>query len=50
MKDKIIETREKFWEKKMEQISVEDIYYNYIKKDGSVSFYKVVSKSRNTIK
>ena len=50
IKDKILETREKFWEKKMEQISVGDIYYNYIKKDGSVSFYKVVSKGRRAIK
>ena len=39
IKDKILETKEKFWEKKMEQISVGDIYYNYIQKDGSVSFY-----------
>ena len=49
-KDNILETREKFWEKKMEQVSVGDIYYNYIKKDGSVSFYKVVSKGRRAIK
>lgn len=50
IKDKILETREKFWEKKMKQISVGDIYYNYIKKDGSVSFYKVVSKGKRAIK
>lgn len=50
IKDKILETREKFWEKKMEQISVGDIYYNYIQKDGSVSFYKVISKGRRAIK
>ena len=49
-KDKILETREKFWEKKMDQISVGDIYYNYIKKDGSVSFYKIVSKGKRVIK
>ena len=50
MKDKILETREKFWEKKMKQISVGDIYYNYIQKDGSVSFYKVINKGRRAIK
>ena len=50
MKDKIIETREKFWKGKMELISVGDIYYNYIQKDGSVSFYKVVSKGKKAIK
>lgn len=50
IKDKILETREKFWERKMDQISVGDIYYNYIKKDGSVSFYKIVSKGKRAIK
>ena len=50
IKDKILETREKFWERKMEQISVGDIFYNYIKKDGSINFYKVISKGRKAIK
>lgn len=44
------EQKKKFWEKKMEQISIGDIYYNYINKDRSVSFYKVVGKGRKTIK
>lgn len=44
------EQKEKFWENKMEQISIGDIYYNYINKDRSVRFYKVVSKNRKTIK
>lgn len=44
------EEKEKFWENKMEQISIGDIYYNYINKDRSVRFYKVVSKNRKTIK
>ena len=48
--DILKEQKEKFWEKKMEQISIGDIYYNYINKDRSVSFYKVVGKSRKTIK
>ena len=48
--DNLKEQKEKFWEKKMEQISIGDIYYNYINKDRSVNFYKVVSKSRKTIK
>ena len=48
--DALKEEKEKFWEKKMEQISIGDIYYNYINKDRSVSFYKVVGKSRKTIK
>ena len=50
IKDKILETREKFWEKKMGQISVGDIYYNYTQKDGSVRFYSVVSKGKRAIK
>ena len=48
--DALKEEKEKFWKKKMEQISIGDIFYNYIQKDGSVSFYKVVGKGRNTIK
>ena len=44
------EEKEKFWKKKMEQISIGDIFYNYINKDRSVSFYKVVGKNRKTIK
>ena len=51
MKEDILKEQEKkFWEKKMEQISIGDIYYNYIQKDGSVSFYKVVSKGKRAIK
>ena len=48
--DILKEQKEKFWENKMEQISIGDIYYNYINKDRSVRFYKVVSKSRKIIK
>lgn len=48
--DTLKEQKKKFWEKKMEQISIGDIYYNYINKDRSVRFYKVVSKNRKTIK
>lgn len=48
--DILKEQKEKFWENKMEQISIGDIYYNYINKDRSVSFYKVVGKSRKAIK
>ena len=48
--DALKEEKEKFWENKMEQISIGDIYYNYINKDRSVRFYKVVSKSRKSIK
>lgn len=48
--DILKEQKEKFWKKKMEQISIGDIYYNYINKDRSVSFYKVVGKGRKTIK
>ena len=48
--DTLKEQKKKFWEKKMEQISIGDIYYNYINKDRSVSFYKVVGKGRKTIK
>lgn len=48
--DTLKEQKKKFWEKKMEQISIGDIYYNYINKDRSVSFYKVVSKGRKAIK
>ena len=48
--DILKEQKEKFWENKMEQISIGDIYYNYINKDRSVRFYKVVSKNRKTIK
>lgn len=44
------EQEKKFWEKKMEQISVGDIYYNYTQKDGSVRFYSVVSKGQKAIK
>ena len=44
------EEKEKFWEKKMEQISIGDIYYNYIGEQGSVKFYMVVEKNKNTIK
>ena len=48
--DILKEQKEKFWENKMDQISIGDIYYNYINKDRSVSFYKVVSKGRKAIK
>ena len=44
------EQEKKFWEKKMEQISVGDIFYNYLGKQESVKFYKVVKKNERTIK
>lgn len=44
------DTKEKFWEEKMRQISVGDILYNYTQKDGIVRFYSVVSKGRKAIK
>lgn len=50
MKDKILETREKFWEKRKEQIFIGDIFFNYIGEQGSVKFYMVVEKNKKTIK
>lgn len=44
------EEKEKFWKKKMKQISVGDIFYNYIGEQESVKFYRVVKKNERTIK
>lgn len=44
------DTKEKFWEKKMKEISIGDIFYNYPQKDRGVRFYSVVSKGQKAIK
>ena len=44
------EKKEKFWKEKMEQISVGDIFYNYIGEQENVKFYRVVKKNKRTIK
>lgn len=48
--DILKEQKEKFWKKKMEQISIGDIFFNYIGEQGSVKFYMVVEKKEKTIK
>lgn len=44
------EEKEKFWKKKMKEISIGDIFYNYIGEQESVKFYRVVKKNERTIK
>ena len=48
--DILKEQKKKFWEKRMEQIFIGDIFFNYIGEQGSVKFYMVVEKNKKTIK
>ena len=48
--DILKEQKEKFWEKRKEQIFIGDIFFNYIGEQGSVKFYMVVEKNKKIIK